>query len=74
MIHLHRLHAKIYVAEFFSHAIVTSANLTRGGLDLNYEYGASFRDTEIVKVVRRGRHIIFGAWRETKRRAAQSVL
>jgi hypothetical protein len=52
VIHLHRLHAKIYVADL-SHAIITSANLTGGGLNLNYEYGTSIRDSDIVNVVKR---------------------
>ena len=37
------LHAKIYVVDETT-AIVTSANLTRGGLTANYEYGALVRD------------------------------
>ena len=37
------LHAKVYIADQ-SLAIVTSANLTRGGLVGNYEYGMLIRD------------------------------
>lgn len=50
--HLPRLHAKVYVADA-NQAIVTSANLTLGGLELNYEYGTSFRDPDTVEFVRR---------------------
>ena len=52
IIHLSRLHAKVYVADL-SHAIVTSANLTRGGLELNYECGMSLHDHDSVAFVRR---------------------
>jgi hypothetical protein len=38
LLHLPKLHAKVYVADSHN-AIVTSANLTGGGLDRNYEYG-----------------------------------
>ncbi len=38
LFHLSKLHAKVYVADT-KRAIVTSGNLTRGGLDINYEYG-----------------------------------
>lgn len=36
--HLPRVHAKVYVKDA-EQAIVTSGNLTAGGLDVNYEYG-----------------------------------
>ena len=52
VIHLSRLHAKVYVADS-SHAIVTSANLTRGGLELNHEYGVSLYDHDSVAFIRR---------------------
>lgn len=45
--HLPRLHAKVYVSDAKC-AIVTSANLTRGGLERNYEYGLRIADTRIV--------------------------
>jgi hypothetical protein len=41
--HLPRLHAKVYVTDA-KQAIVTSGNLTRGGLDVNYEYGLKVLD------------------------------
>lgn len=44
---LHRLHAKVYVADR-SAALVTSANLTAGGLYDNYEYGILIRDPATV--------------------------
>lgn len=51
MFHLPKLHAKIYVSDA-KRAIVTSANLTRGGLDINYEYGISIDDPSGVASVR----------------------
>ena len=45
------LHAKIYVADETT-AIVTSANLTRGGQTANYEYGTLIRDTASVGRIR----------------------
>lgn len=36
--HLRGLHAKVYIADR-SGAIVTSGNLTRGGIETNYEFG-----------------------------------
>jgi hypothetical protein len=45
--HLPRLHAKLYVADSTA-AIVTSANLTRAGLDLNYEYGVLITESSLV--------------------------
>ncbi len=49
--HLPRLHAKVYVADMHS-AIVTSANLTFGGVRANYEYGIYLRDAKIVAQIR----------------------
>jgi HKD family nuclease len=49
--HLPGLHAKVYVADT-REAIVTSANLTAGGLDQNYEYGMTTADPEAVSVIR----------------------
>ena len=45
--HLPGLHAKVYVADE-REAIVTSANLTRGGLAANYEYGVHISDPPTV--------------------------
>lgn len=50
--HLPKLHAKIYISGNCS-AIVTSGNLTRGGLALNYEYGVRTDDSEVVGRIRR---------------------
>jgi hypothetical protein len=50
--HLPRVHAKVYVADL-SRAIVTSGNLTMGGLAHNYEYGVEFNDPEIVERIKR---------------------
>lgn len=49
--HLPRLHAKIYVADH-AYAVVTSANMTDGGLSLNYEFGLCLRDPALVRKVR----------------------
>jgi len=38
LLHLPKLHAKVYISDYHN-AIVTSANLTEGGLNRNYEYG-----------------------------------
>lgn len=50
--HLPRLHAKVYVADI-KQAIVTSGNLTFGGLNTNYEYGLCIEHAHTVEVVRR---------------------
>jgi hypothetical protein len=47
VVHLARLHAKVYVADR-SRAIVTSGNLTAGGLFANHEYGIFVRDAEFI--------------------------
>jgi len=44
------LHAKVYIADG-CRAIVTSANLTRGGLVGNYEYGVLLLEPSAVKAV-----------------------
>jgi hypothetical protein len=51
IVNLPRLHAKVYVADE-SCAIVTSANLTPSGLDVNLEYGIGFTDPTTVRNVR----------------------
>ena len=51
VVHLPRIHAKVFVADNVA-AIITSANLTRGGLSRNYEYGVEVRDTRIVAQIR----------------------
>lgn len=50
LLHLPKLHAKVYVVDKKS-AIVTSANLTAGGLDRNYEYGIKITEPLIVKEI-----------------------
>lgn len=49
--HLPRLHAKVYVADSAC-AVVTSANLTDGGLSLNREYGLRVDDPVLVTAIR----------------------
>ena len=48
--HLPNLHAKVYVADE-REAIITSANLTRGGLAANYEYGVHISDPSVVRQI-----------------------
>ena len=52
LVHLPRLHGKVYVADE-EQAIVTSGNLTAGGLRLNYEYGLYLLDARLAADVRR---------------------
>lgn len=49
--YLPRLHAKAYIADSKA-AIITSANLTGGGLVNNREYGILVRDPQIVSQIR----------------------
>jgi hypothetical protein len=49
--HLPQLHAKVYVADATS-AIITSGNLTSGGLRRNHEYGILTTDRSIVARIR----------------------
>lgn len=48
--HLPRLHAKVYISDTSS-AIVTSGNLTAGGLYRNFEYGIEInKDEDVLKI------------------------
>lgn len=49
--HLPRLHAKVYVFDS-TYAIVTSANLTAGGIYRNFEYGIGIADRATVSRIR----------------------
>lgn len=49
--HLAKLHAKVYIADD-RRAIVTSGNLTKGGLETNYEYGIRLTDRASVGKIR----------------------
>lgn len=49
--HLDCLHAKVYVADDHT-AIITSGNLTAGGLYRNQEYGIEIQDHDLVKKIR----------------------
>jgi HKD family nuclease len=49
---LGRLHAKIYIIDE-SFAVITSANLTNGGLRSNFEYGVAVDDQETIKTIKR---------------------
>lgn len=50
VIHLPRLHAKVYCADG-SRAVVTSGNLTAGGLSLNHEYGLTIEDPNLARKI-----------------------
>jgi PLD-like domain len=50
-VHLPALHAKVFIADY-KLAIITSGNLTRGGLKGNCEYGVTIRRPELVKEAR----------------------
>jgi len=52
VVNLPRLHAKVYVADT-DLAVVTSSNLTWGGLEGNYEYGVAIESQEIVARIRK---------------------
>jgi phosphatidylserine/phosphatidylglycerophosphate/cardiolipin synthase-like enzyme len=51
IIHLPRLHAKVYIGDS-AHAIITSGNLTQGGIHHNFEYGAMTDDISIISTMR----------------------
>jgi phosphatidylserine/phosphatidylglycerophosphate/cardiolipin synthase-like enzyme len=49
---LGRLHAKVYIIdELF--AVITSANLTNGGLRSNFEYGVTIDNPKTIKIIKR---------------------
>lgn len=50
--HLPHVHAKVYVKDA-ERAIVTSGNLTKGGLDINYEYGLKVLDAPTAAAINR---------------------
>jgi hypothetical protein len=50
-VHLPALHAKVFIADY-KLAIITSGNLTHGGLKGNYEYGVALRRPDLVKQAR----------------------
>lgn len=52
IVHLPSLHAKVYIANF-SRAVVTSGNLTEGGVRRNHEYGVLIHDASIVPDIER---------------------
>jgi len=52
LFHLPKLHAKVYITDEHS-AIVTSANLTGGGLNRNYEYGLKVLHIHTVQAIAR---------------------
>lgn len=51
VIHIPSLHAKVFVADN-RHAIITSRNLTDGGLRKNCEYGVAIRVPKLVREIR----------------------
>ncbi|MBI1802003.1 MAG: phospholipase D family protein [Chloroflexi bacterium] len=56
---LGKLHAKVYVADR-QVAFLTSANLTRGGLKENHEYGIILRDTRLISLILKDMEGYFG--------------
>jgi HKD family nuclease len=48
---LNKLHAKVYIIDE-SYSMITSANLTRGGLKSNFEYGVLIKDQESIKTIK----------------------
>ena len=56
---LGKLHAKVYIADSRV-AFMTSANLTRGGLKENYEYGIILHDEAVVSAMRTNMDEYFG--------------
>jgi hypothetical protein len=57
-----RLHAKVYISDDRA-AIISSGNLTQGGLVTNFEYGVAFDEPTIVEQVRNdlSDYAMFGA-------------
>jgi HKD family nuclease len=51
LLHLPRLHAKTYISDS-SHAIITSGNLTAGGLYNNFEYGVFLDETPVIETIK----------------------
>ena len=51
IVNLPRLHAKVYVADRVC-ALITSANLTPSGMDINFEFGVESHDPALVAEVR----------------------
>jgi hypothetical protein len=49
--HLPHLHAKVYIADDRA-AIITSGNLTSGGLANNFEYGIALKEPSLVRQVK----------------------
>jgi HKD family nuclease len=50
LFHLPQLHAKVYISNI--QAIITSGNITAGGLLRNFEYGIRISDKKIVKLIK----------------------
>lgn len=51
LFHLPRLHAKVYISDEKS-AVITSGNLTAGGIFRNFEYGVRINETEFVSSIK----------------------
>jgi hypothetical protein len=69
---LGKLHAKIYIADN-CHALITSANLTRGGLKENYEYGVLLNDRELVEHLRADMQRFFSLGNIFERHAVEDI-
>jgi HKD family nuclease len=48
---LNKLHAKVYIVDE-SYTVITSANLTYGGLKSNFEYGVLIKDKKSIKTIK----------------------
>ena len=69
---LGKLHAKVYIADNRV-AFITSANLTRGGLRENYEYGIIVRDAIVVSAMRANMDEYFGLGNIFTRESIESI-
>ncbi len=50
VLNLQKLHSKIYIFDD-NKAIITSSNLTKGGLSTNYEYGIEISEPNLIKSI-----------------------
>ncbi len=69
---LSKPHAKVYIADE-KVAMITSANLTRGGLRENYGYGVIIRDEQMVATILRDMIAYFNLGNIFKRDAIESL-
>lgn len=70
---LEKLHAKVYIGDS-KVAFLASANLTRGGLLENYEYGIILRDTSIVAAILRDMNKYFNLGNIFDRKTVEDII